>query len=95
FFYNLIVWNHATFNDEDVHTINDMLLFYEKDTIVFVCDAMIENKVNKKFEHFETKFATNNTSFCWTKNENTIVNFLKEKFYYYYIRSKTLLKDDN
>ncbi|CAG8575916.1 6911_t:CDS:1 [Racocetra fulgida] len=95
FSYNLIIWNHATFNDKDVHTINDMLLSYEKDTIVFVCDANIENIVNKKFENFETNFAANNTSFCWTKNENTIIDFLKEKFYYYYIWSKNLLKDDN
>ncbi|CAG8569740.1 6281_t:CDS:1, partial [Cetraspora pellucida] len=95
FFYYLIIWNHATFNNEDVHTINNMLLFHEKDAIVFVCDANIENLVNKKFENFEKNFTANNTFFCWTKNENTIIDFLKEKLYYYYIRSKNSLNDNN
>ncbi|CAG8811932.1 12861_t:CDS:1, partial [Racocetra fulgida] len=87
--------NYATFNDEDVYTINDILFSYEKDAITLVCNANIENIVNKKFDNFEKKFTVNNTSFCWIQNENTIIDFLKEKFYYYYIRSKNLLKDDN
>ncbi|CAG8484705.1 11761_t:CDS:1, partial [Gigaspora margarita] len=53
-----------------------------KNNITLTCNSNLENTINEKFD----EFAKHQISLdFWTNNKNTIIDFLKEKFYIYYI----------
>ncbi|CAG8444625.1 27269_t:CDS:1 [Dentiscutata erythropus] len=86
FSYYVVIWKKTSFITEDFHIINDLLSVFKENNITIVSNSNLENTVNEKFD--ESAKNPNSLAF-WTNNENTIIDFLKEKFYVYYIENET------
>ncbi|CAG8782890.1 19922_t:CDS:1, partial [Gigaspora margarita] len=91
FFYYVVIWKKTSFITDDCHIIGDLLSRF-KDNITLVSNSNLENTVNKKFDEFAKNLIPLD---FWTNNENTIIGFLKEKFYIYFIENVTRDNQDS